>query len=191
MDLHFIDLNGNHFVVPDAPEGYLRQDAAEVAPPPGPQHRWLNGGWELPALDLETHRAAAMRSIVSHINTITSSALTAYPAAEVESWPIQKAEAEAVLAAETPTLAMAPFLTGVCQAQFGPADDAARLAQLIEKAQAVKANADVWGNMAAYVNGLRARTQMAIMAAEDVAGADAALAAGIAEGEAFREANGL
>ncbi|WP_162783403.1 hypothetical protein [Devosia naphthalenivorans] len=45
--------------------------------------------------------------------------------------------------------------------------------------------------MAAYVNGLRARTQANILGATDLAGVDAALVAGIAEGEAFREDNGL
>ncbi|WP_162783402.1 hypothetical protein [Devosia naphthalenivorans] len=135
---------------------------------------------------LGTRRASAMAEIVRHIDVITESALTAYPRAEVESWSIQKAEAEAVLAADPPTLAMAPFLVGVCEAQFGPADDATRLAQLVEKAQAVKANADAWGAMAAYVNGLRARTQLAILGAGDIAGIDAALAAGVSEGEAFR-----
>jgi len=144
-----------------------------------------------PAADLEAHRSSAMRRIVDHINVVTQSALTAYPAAEVESWPIQKVEAETILAAALPTLTMAPFLVGVCQAQFGPADDAARLDQVLEKAGAVKSNADSWAAMAAYVNGLRARTQLAILGAEDVAGIDAALAAGVAEGEAFKEAHGL
>lgn len=144
-----------------------------------------------PPIDLEAHHANAMRAIVAHINIITNSALTAYPAAEVESWPIQKVEAETILAAETPALTMAPFLAGVCQAQFGPADDETRLDQVIEKAGAVKANADAWAAMAAYVNGLRARTQLAILAADDVAGIDAALSAGVAEGDAFKDANGL
>lgn len=155
---------------------------------------YLDGVFAPPATpgpDLEAHRSAAMRAIVDHINVITASALTAYPAAEVESWPIQKAEAETILAADPPTLAMAPFLLGVCQAQFGPADDETRLAQVIEKAGAVKENADTWAAMAAYVNGLRARTQLAILGATDVAGVDAALAAGVTEGDAFKLENRL
>lgn len=183
------------------PETHMVQP---VDPPPvwigGGVLSWSAGTWGVADSDAyadlvleqtETNRAAAMRSIVDHINIITASALTAYPAAEVESWPIQKAEAETILATDPPTLAMAPFLVGVCMAQFGPADDDTRLAQVIEKAGAVKENADTWAAMAAYVNGLRARTQLAILGAADVAGIEAALAAGVAEGDAFREANGL
>lgn len=143
------------------------------------------------AAELVKAKTSAVQSIVAHINAITQSTLTAYPAAEVESWTIQKVEAETVLAADPATLDMAPFLAGVCSAQFGPADDTARLAQVVDKAASVKANADAWAGMAAYVNGLRARTHAAILAAPDLAGVDAALAAGIAEGDGFKLANGL
>lgn len=48
MDLHYIDQNGNHFVVPDAPEGYTRDDVTLIDPPPTPEHRWVDGGWRIP-----------------------------------------------------------------------------------------------------------------------------------------------
>lgn len=48
MDLHFLDANSNHFVVPDAPEGYTRVDATAIAPPPSPEHRWIGGEWRPP-----------------------------------------------------------------------------------------------------------------------------------------------
>lgn len=49
MDMHFLDANGNHFVVPDAPEGYEREDATLIAPPPSPEHRWIDDEWQVPA----------------------------------------------------------------------------------------------------------------------------------------------
>lgn len=57
MDMHFIDANGNHFVVPDAPEGYSRDDGATlIAPPPSMEHRWIDGEWRTlpPALPVPT-----------------------------------------------------------------------------------------------------------------------------------------
>ena len=48
MDKHFVDANGNHFVVPDAPAGYTRKDAQEVPAPPSADHRWLMGAWRVP-----------------------------------------------------------------------------------------------------------------------------------------------
>jgi hypothetical protein len=49
MDLHLLDANGNHFVVPDAPEGYERDDATAIDAPPSSEHRWIDGDWKLPA----------------------------------------------------------------------------------------------------------------------------------------------
>lgn len=49
MDLHFLDANGNHFVVPDAPEGYVRDDGATlISPPPSPEYHWIDGDWKVP-----------------------------------------------------------------------------------------------------------------------------------------------
>lgn len=192
------------------PEQFTPQEIEEAGYIPAPdmpgydpktQHapRWTAGGdWEVVdkapediLLELDGARGAAMRQIVEHINVITASALTAYPAAEVESWPIQLQEANTILQAGLPNVSMAPFLTGVCTVQFGPADDITRLAQVMEKAHAVKANGDAWAGMAAYVNGLRARVQVNILAADTAEGVTEALNAGIAEGDAFREQNGL
>lgn len=139
---------------------------------------------------LEEHRAWAMKAIVDYINEATNATLTQYPAAEVESWPIQLAEANAVLKGP-PSLDKAPFLVNVCAVQFGPANNATRLEQLVEKAHAVKTNADAWAGLAAYVNGLRARVQLSLMYASTIEEIDAAIQAGLAEGESFREAHGL
>lgn len=54
MDMHFIDQNGNHFVVPDAPEGYTRSDATKIAPPPSSRHRWVVNQWVLPPVEPAT-----------------------------------------------------------------------------------------------------------------------------------------
>lgn len=69
MDLHYLDANGNHFVVPDAPEGYEHEDATVtvIASPPTLEHRWIDGAWQLPpppeptpdAIDAERDRRIA------------------------------------------------------------------------------------------------------------------------------------
>lgn len=48
MDLHFIDTNGNHFVVPDAPENYVHDGATLISSPPSMDHRWIDGEWKVP-----------------------------------------------------------------------------------------------------------------------------------------------
>lgn len=127
---------------------------------------------------LEHNKKVTLERIVSHMNGVGSDIVQSYPMAEVRSWTIQRGEAEALVAlGEAVVLAMqaaehstaAPFLTAVCEAQYGPADLATRSTQLWEKAQAVKANADLWAALSAYVNGLRARTDVRIAAALDVA----------------------
>jgi hypothetical protein len=118
-------------------------------------------------------KKTAIERFVSHMNAVGASIVQQYPMAEVQSWPIQKVEAEALLALEAPDLpaasAVAPFLLSVTEVHFGPAaDDAERLAQLQDKAAAVKANADAWAALSAYVNGLRARVSDRIEAAENM-----------------------
>lgn len=48
MDMHFVDRNGNHFVVPNAPAGYARDDATKISAPPSDEHRWILGAWRVP-----------------------------------------------------------------------------------------------------------------------------------------------
>lgn len=54
MDAHFIDASGNHFVVPDTPDGYAPAGATPIAAPPTPDHRWANGEWRVPQPSLQT-----------------------------------------------------------------------------------------------------------------------------------------
>ena len=130
--------------------------------------------------------------LISHLNGIGASIVQSYPMAEVQSWTIQREEANTVIAAgASATLAMAPFLVLVCEAHHGSSTGAARLAQVKAKAAEVKANADLWAALSAYVNGLRARTQDVIEAAETENAAHAALHAAFAELETWRTSVGI
>lgn len=115
-----------------------------------------------------------MQRIVSHMNGVGASVVQAYPMAEVESWPLQKMEADAAIAmGETPFKAqtlldaalVTPYLMKVTETHFGEAQLVARLDQLWGKVLAVKANAEAWATLSAFVNGLRARAQDRINAA--------------------------
>ena len=124
---------------------------------------------------LEHYKQTTLERIVSHMNGVGASIVQSYPMAEVQSWTIQKGEAEAVhgigeaaLAAYSAAqmLGVAPFLVNVCNAHHGPAEnDATLAAQLWTKAGQVKANADLWAALSAFVNGLRARASDQIDAA--------------------------
>lgn len=138
-------------------------------------------------------KQTSIERLISHLNGVGAEIVNRYPMAEVQSWTIQRGEAEAVIAAgEAATLAMAPFLVMVCESHYGPAeDDAARLAQVHIKAGEVKANADLWAALAAYVNGLRARTQDAIEAAATIPATIEALQLGFSELEVWRANAGI
>lgn len=127
------------------------------------------------AARLAHNKQVTLERIVSHMNGVGASIVNAYPMAEVQSWTIQKGEAETLHAlGEAAVLVMtaveaaatAPFLMAVCQAHFGPApDDATRAAQLWGKTSEVKTNADLWAGLSAFVNGLRARAKDQVAAA--------------------------
>lgn len=137
-------------------------------------------------------RNAANEQLIRFLNGLTTNALRQYPEAEVQSWPYQKAEAEAVIAAgEDATLAMAPFLHGVCFHHYGAASNAERLAQVKNKAAVVLANSNAWIAASQFVNGLRARTQDAIDAATDPIAVNDALQAAMLQAEAFRQGAGM
>ena len=131
------------------------------------------------AARLAHYKQVTLERIVSHMNGVGASIVSAYPMAEVQSWTIQKGEAEALHAlGEVSVLAMsmaqaanaAPFLVAVCQAHYGPApDDVTAAARLWGKAVEVKTNADLWAGLSAFVNGLRARAKDLISAAADEA----------------------
>ena len=110
----------------------------------------------------------ANEELLRHLNGLTTNTLAMWPQAEIQSWFVQRPEAHAIIAAgDAATLDMAPFLAKVCAAQYGETTDDERLAQVKAKAVIVKGYAHAWENMAAYINGLRARTQDAIGAATD------------------------
>lgn len=51
---HYVDANGNHFVASFTEEALAETytpapGASELAPPPSPEHRWVNGAWAAPA----------------------------------------------------------------------------------------------------------------------------------------------
>lgn len=119
------------------------------------------------AARLAHFKQVTIERIVSHMNSVGAGIVASYPMAEVQSWTLQKGEANAVIewgdvATAASTVAvlqqLAPFLFSVCVAQFGPVEsDSDRAAQLWAKAHQVKTNADLWASLSAFVNGLRAR----------------------------------
>ncbi len=138
---------------------------------------------------LSATKIDANDELIRHINGLTTNTLRMWPEGEVQSWTIQRTEALAVLdAGEAATLDMAPFLTKVCVAQFGEATDAERLTQLQGKAAVVMGYADAWADLAAYLNGLRARTQDAIGEASDAVEVTAIVNAAKAEAAAVLSA---
>lgn len=141
---------------------------------------------------LDFVKKSNIEKLISHLNGVGASIVQSYPMAEVQSWTIQRNEAIAVIAAgSSATLSMAPFLQMVCEAHYGSASGSTRLAQVKTKAAEVKANADLWAGLAAYVNGLRARTRDAINAATTEAGAHAILHNAFSELEEWRATNGV
>lgn len=140
---------------------------------------------------LVANKKLYIAQLVSHLGGVGVEILNAYPTAEVQSWTIQRNEAEAVLAAgANATVEMAPFLTKVCAAHHGP-DETHRLDQVKEKAVAVKANADLWAELAAYVNGLRARAQASIEGASTQEEAYLALGTAFSELGQWRATSGV
>lgn len=110
----------------------------------------------------------ANNELIQFLNGLTREALSTYPDAEMETWPYQKMEADALLAAgDMGTLAMAPVIAAVCVAHFGPADDDVRLSQVLTKAAIVRQKDVEFMAAATYVNGLRARTQDQFEVADD------------------------
>lgn len=144
---------------------------------------------------LDHTKRITVERIVSHMNGVGSTIVQQYPMAEVQSWDIQKEEAEALLALTDPTAAevaeTAPFLLKVAEAHHGPAEDTERVSQVVTKAQAVKTNADMWAALAAFVNGLRARASDRIEAASTVDEVFTIESETQTELSAFREANGV
>ena len=134
---------------------------------------------QAPAPFLAYVKQITIERLVSHMNGVGAGIVNSYPMAEVQSWAIQRGEAEALFAlgqagvqalSVVQATATAPFLAAVCAAHHGPAENNQQLTvQLWEKAVSVKANADLWTSLSAFVNGLRARGADRIEAATDAA----------------------
>ncbi|KFL31741.1 hypothetical protein JP75_06660 [Devosia riboflavina] len=127
------------------------------------------------AARLAHFKTATRERVVSHMHGVGASIINAYPIAEVMSWPIQRAEAMAIIAlGETAALALtseqtigvAPFLVDMCDGHYGAeADDAVRAQRLWDKAVLVKGKSDVWAALSAFLCGLRARMDDQVAAA--------------------------
>lgn len=142
--------------------------------------------------ELNEAKLAALELLRLRLNGLTQNALTRYPQAEVESWPIQREQAAIIIAAgDKARLDMAPFIAGVCAFQFGTTDIPGRLAQVKEKAVVIKANADAWELVSQFVGGTRARVELQIMAAETVDEVGELVSATVVLIEDFRIQSGI
>lgn len=125
------------------------------------------------AATLVAARNAARQRMIDYANTITARITSAYPAAEVASWPTQEAEARAVqaggTAADAPLLSMMAAGANVSLADYA--------ASVIAKATAYRA-------IVATVKAVRDETEAAIEAAGSEAEIDDALAGAKATADA-------
>lgn len=147
---------------------------------------WPPGGFPRPT------GAEAKAQLLAAIATVEAVALGGYSVGERQSWPTQLAEAAAflglsqaqLLAGEPGTpgadLSLAPFLAGTCTAEYGPASEEVRLAQVNQLAPAVAANAKALSDLSQALIGIRRSAFAAIDSAEDAAGRQAALDAALA-----------
>lgn len=127
--------------------------------------------------------------LLAVIAEIEAVALSGYSEGERQSWATQMREAASflgitqaqLLAGEPGTpgtdLALAPFLVGSCEAEYGPATNEDRLAQVNQLAPAVAANAKALSDLSQALVGVRRSAFLAIDAAGDGAGREAALEA--------------
>lgn len=120
---------------------------------------------------LHDTRLQAEQRLTTYINGLVFQATSSYPDGEVESWPIQKAEAEAFLAlGNKATLNDAPMITRICLYQYGESDRASALAQVTAKAEAIAEKAAARSELLAFVVGLRARIKTEIEAQTTIDG---------------------
>ena len=111
-----------------------------------------------PAPTLEEARAAKLAEVMSAYQAAFAPVEAVYPAAEREGWPVQEAEARAVLAdpkAETPVLSLLVQLRD-------------RNEMVTELAQKVLANAGQWRMLYAYLTGQQQRMYAEVSALETV-----------------------
>ncbi len=143
-----------------------------------------------PIDELTAEQAQAI--VKDAIGRAEAAALSGYTEGERQSWPTQMAEAAAflgltqaqLLAGEPGTpgtdVALVPFLAGTCAAEYGPATDEVRLAQVNQLAPAVAANAKGLADLSQALIGIRRSAFVAIDGAEDDEGRRTAVAAALA-----------
>lgn len=121
-------------------------------------------------VEVSIEKTKSKAEIVRICDDVTRNTINYYPEAEVESWTIQKTEAERWLStpADHRNIDQAPFITQVCASQYGNADVGTRTTQVNEKAFVIISNALRWAGISAYVNGLRARAYDSIEGASTV-----------------------
>src|SRR5690606_12381047 len=94
-------------------------------PPENSEDGEGEGGNLIQTFTDETKRDCYNR-MVSHLNSVSFGVLEYYPQAEIQSWPIQNPEANAVVAAGPEAgaeiLDLAPFLTMVCSVHYQTED---------------------------------------------------------------------
>lgn len=156
---------------------------ADVEPSPDQQ---------IAADNLNYAKQEAGQRLIVFLNGVTTNLLARYPIAEVQSWTIQRSEAVALEAAGAgAAVTMAPLLTKVCEFHYGPANGPTRLTQVLAKAQVVRGKSDAWEVVGAFVNGLRARTEDQLDAAQTPVEALEIIQGAMAEANAFRAQAGI
>ena len=134
-------------------------------------------------------KLVATAGIIAFANLMTDKIASAYPKAEVDSWPTQLSEARAIVAGTAlPTGSLLPLLAagalGVAVADVPPASLLAMAQKVIKKAVA-------YNTIIATVQGLRMQGEAAIAAAATTADLAAAMAALKVKGTAAAQALGL
>ena len=116
---------------------------------------------------LDYTKKTSVERFISVLDGVGSSIVHRYPSSEVQSWTLQKTEAEKFLATPVAqrTVGTAPFIAQVCRAHHGYVNDATLLQQIADKSVIILANAELWAMITAYVNGFRAKVEDLIEAA--------------------------
>lgn len=103
-------------------------------------------------------REKARAEINQALNGLTTNLIARYPQAETASWPVQKAEAGAFIAAgKSATLQQAPLLAKICLYQHGSSDEPSTLIQVRELALSVIEKNDAYMEALAFIIGARLR----------------------------------
>ena len=145
---------------------------------------------------LDKLRNDAMTRIISHLDGVGTQVKAQYPKLEQDTWTIQKIEAERLhgLGPDPSTeaiLGAAPLLTLICSYHFGAGTPEERATQVLVKGETAMQLSSFLLNVAAFVNGLRARTQESIEVADTSDSVLTIESAFATELETFRSEHGL